>query len=113
MIRLTGHGRLVFASERGPVGLAWTQRGVRRLTIGHKDADEAAAALAARHPELPAVARAPQAVAALRRRLQAVLAGRRDELDDVPVDFGQAAPFSIHARKSATTLAGSGSSGGI
>lgn len=93
-MRLTGHGRHVFASARGPVGLAWTTRGVCRLEFGHADAAATAAALAARCPELPAVARPPAPVAGLVTRLKVALRGGADDLRDVPVDDHDAPPFA-------------------
>ncbi|MBK9777681.1 MAG: hypothetical protein IPP62_15230 [bacterium] len=44
MMRLTGSGRHVFSTAIGPVGLAWTPRGICRLEIGHADADTTDAA---------------------------------------------------------------------
>lgn len=94
MIRLTGHGRHVFATSRGPVGLAWTPRGVARLEFGNPDAAATAAALAARCPGLPDVTRPPAPVAALVARVKAALKGRPDDFRDVPVDDHDAPPFA-------------------
>lgn len=94
MLRLTGHGRHVFATARGPVGLAWTPRGVCRLEFGHPDAASTTAALAARCPDLPAVARPPAPVAALATRVKAALRGADDDFRDVPVDDHDAPPFA-------------------
>jgi O-6-methylguanine DNA methyltransferase len=94
MLRLTGHGRHVFATARGPVGLAWTPRGLRRLEFGHADAATTADALAARCPDLPDVARPPAPVAALAARVRAALRGRADDFRDIPVDDRDAPPFA-------------------
>jgi DNA-3-methyladenine glycosylase II len=99
MMRLTGSGRHVFSTAIGPVGLAWTPRGICRLEIGHADADTTDAALAGRFPGLDAVARPPAPVAAVATRLRAALRGAADAFLDVPVDFGDAPPFAIEVWK--------------
>jgi O-6-methylguanine DNA methyltransferase len=94
MLRLNGHGRHTFATARGPVGLAWTPRGLCRLEFGHADADATADALAARCPDLPDVPRPPAPVAALAARIRAALRGVTDDFLDVPVDDHDAPPFA-------------------
>lgn len=96
MMRLSGHGRHVFSTARGPVGLAWTPRGLVRLEFGHDDGAATANALAARCPDLPDVARPPAPVAALVARLKAVLRGGGGGLRDVPVDDLRDVPVDDH-----------------
>jgi DNA-3-methyladenine glycosylase II len=92
-------GQNVFTTARGPVGLAWTPRGVCRLEIGQPDAAATRAALAARCPDLPYAARPPAPVAALVARVRAALSGRpgaaaRDDFRDVAVDDRDAPAFA-------------------
>lgn len=94
MMRLTGTGQHVFTTALGPVGLAWTPRGVCRLEIGQPDRATTLAALGARCPGLPVVARPPAPVAALTARLRASLRGATDDFADVPFDPGAAPPFA-------------------
>lgn len=93
-MRLPGSGQHVFATARGPVGLAWTPRGICRLEIGQPDAATARKSLAERCPDLPYVARPAAPVAALAARLRAGLAGGDDDYRDIPVDDGDAPEFA-------------------
>jgi len=94
MMRLTGTGHHVFPTPLGPVGLAWTPRGVRRLEIGQPDRASTLAALAAKCPGLPVVSRPPAEVAALAARVRASLGGKADAFADVPLDLDGTPPFA-------------------
>lgn len=94
MLRLTGSGRHVFTTAVGPVGLAWTPRGVCRLEIGAADAAATETALAAKCPGLEAALRPPAPVAAVVKRVRAVVGGAEDDLRDVPVDATGAPAFA-------------------
>ena len=84
----------MFATAVGPVGLAWTRRGVCRLEVGHPDADETSAALKTACPGLPVVRKLPAEVAATRDRIKGLLRGKSDDLRYIPVDLSGCSDFS-------------------
>ncbi|HPF70514.1 MAG TPA: methylated-DNA--[protein]-cysteine S-methyltransferase [Candidatus Krumholzibacteria bacterium] len=86
MLRFQDSGRTVIDTIEGPVGLAWTPRGVARVVLADRDADPGAVA-ASLPPALPAVARPRGTAAETARRLRAQLEGRPDTLLDIPVDL--------------------------
>ena len=94
MFASSGSGLHVFPSFLGPVGLAWTPRGVYRLEIGHPDPAATLAALAARAGDLPVARPLPPVVREVVRRLKAHLGGRNDTLADIAVDLGQQPEFA-------------------
>jgi O-6-methylguanine DNA methyltransferase len=91
MLKFASPGWSVFATRIGPVGLAWTRRGVRRLELGR---DDAGAAIQRKFPDLARAKKLPPAVAQTRDRIQGHLRGRRDDLRDIPVDLTGVAEFS-------------------
>jgi len=94
MLKFPATGRHVFASHLGPVGLAWTRRGVRRLVIGHPDNAAAVADLAAACPDLPPVRGLQPPLDAVRDRIRGHLRGKTDDLRDIPVDLTACSDFS-------------------
>ena len=73
-MKYTSHGRQVFETRRGSVGLTWGPKGVSRLEF-----DPAETAGRGPRPE--------PAVAETLRRVKAHLAGKADPLTDIPVDL--------------------------
>jgi O-6-methylguanine DNA methyltransferase len=94
MLKFTSQGRGVFATAIGPVGLAWTRRGVCRLEVGHSDAAGTMAALEAACPGLAVVRKLPAEIAATRDRIKGLLRGKNDDLRDIPVDLSGCSDFS-------------------
>lgn len=94
MLKFTSEGWTVFATKVGPVGLAWTRRGVCRLVVGYSDAQDAAADLAGACPGLSRMAKLPPEVSATRERVKGLLAGKPDTLRDIPVDLTSVSEFS-------------------
>jgi len=87
MLRFDDEGRTVVSTREGPLGLAWTSRGVVRLVLPEGADGGEDAALAPLPAELPRVARPRGDAGAAVRRLKAHLAGRNDPLTDIPVDL--------------------------
>ncbi len=87
MFKQAGQGLHFFKTQIGPVGLAWTPRGVSRLEIGRATSDETLAALTERAPGLAVARPVPASVRALATRLKAHLGGKSDPLTDIPVDL--------------------------
>ncbi|MEN8007346.1 MAG: methylated-DNA--[protein]-cysteine S-methyltransferase [Candidatus Krumholzibacteriota bacterium] len=81
-------------SPVGPMGLAWTRRGVCRLVMGHRNVDETADELRASCPGLPGVGKLPSPLAETRDRIKGLLRGRPDDLRDIPVDLSDSSEFS-------------------
>jgi len=92
MFRNAGEGLHVFDSRLGPVGVAWTPRGICRLEIGQASS---AATVAAMPPRFVASHPVPAAVKEVVRRLKAQLKGGSDPLIDVPVDLRGSSGFSM------------------
>jgi DNA-3-methyladenine glycosylase II len=91
MLKFTSEGWCEFASPVGPIGLAWTRRGVCRLELGHPDAS----AEIQRHcPSLSRAKKLPPEVAQTRDRLKGLLRGKNDDLRDIPVDLTGSSDFS-------------------
>jgi O-6-methylguanine DNA methyltransferase len=87
MLRFSDEGRTVIQTREGPVGLAWTRRGVVRLVLADTVASGPERVLAALPDALPLVAKPRDTAAVVARRLKVHLAGRNDPLADVPVDL--------------------------
>ncbi len=94
MFRKAGQGLHVFDSFLGPVGLAWTPRGVCRLEIGHPDGAATLEALRQYCPDLAVARPLPAAVRETTRRLKKQLKGGSDGLTDIPVDLRHSSDFS-------------------
>jgi DNA-3-methyladenine glycosylase II len=94
MLKFGSEGWTVFASPMGPVGLAWTRRGVCRLVVGYGGTEEAAAALAEECPDLSRVRKLPPELIATRDRVKSLLSGKKDDLRDIPVDLTSVSEFS-------------------
>ena len=94
MLKFTSRGWSVFNSPVGPVGLAWTPRGVCRLILGLADAPATAAEMKEACPDLAEVKRIPAEVAAARDRVKGLLRGKPDDLRDIPVDLSGSSEFS-------------------
>ena len=87
-------GWTVFATPLGPVGVAWSSRGVGRVVIGPRDETEIIARLQTHDRQAHRQKRLPPALADLPRRIKAHLGGRPDPLRDVPVDLSGRSDFS-------------------
>jgi len=94
MLKFASEGWCVFATLIGPVGLAWTRRGVCRLELGHPGIDKAAAELTKACPGLPTVKKLPPEVAETRDRIKGLLRGKKDDLRDIPIDLAGSSDFS-------------------
>lgn len=91
----TGEGGLqVFDTAIGPIGIAWTARGIDRLQLPEVDRDATLARLMERAPGRALARRLPPALGAIARRLRAHLAGRSDALLDVALDLEGSSPFT-------------------
>jgi len=80
----------VFRTRSGWVGAVVSENGVRRMTLPEATAEEAERGVA---PELDGADRDEAAVAWLRCRVCAYLAGEGSDLTTVPVDIADAPPF--------------------
>ncbi len=97
-----GSGWHLFSTAIGPVGLAWTHKGICRLEIGHvEDADVVALFEKLQDKTDSGFERArpvPAPIKEVARRVKAHLAGRssgkRDSMLDIPVDFLKGSGFS-------------------
>lgn len=89
-----GCGWHLFSSAVGPVGLAWTPKGICRLEFGPSDEERVIADLLAAYPDMQRAKRAPTPVKAVARRVQAHLAGKPDPMLDIPVDLSRESEFS-------------------
>lgn len=92
-------GAHVFETRIGPCGIAWTARGIDLLVLPDEDRERTraltlAAAARAPLPARPLVARPPEPVRAIVRRLKAHLRGRADSFADVPLDLARVRPFA-------------------
>ena len=85
MLRFSDEGRMVIPTREGPVGLAWTRRGVVRIVLPLRAAAAPDSVLAGLPDTLPIVERPRGVAAQVVRRLRAHLAGRNDPLTDVPL----------------------------
>ncbi len=95
MFKAAGQGLYVFESFLGPVGLAWTPRGICRLEIGHPTGEATQSALEQSHPGFATARPVPEAVRDVTRRLKAQLKGGTDALTNIPVDLGHRSEFSL------------------
>lgn len=95
MLRFADSGRTVLATREGPVGMAWTPRGVLRVVLPGQSRNEAAV-LAALPADLDLVRRPRDTAGEVARRLRGQLAGRHDTFADVPVDLSRL-PVSAQA----------------
>jgi O-6-methylguanine DNA methyltransferase len=100
MLRFEDYGRTVTETVEGPVGLAWTPRGVVKVVLPARrgPADAVWAALPA---DLPERRRPRGAAAEAVRRVRDVIAGAGDDLADIPVDLSA---LPILSRRVLTTL---------
>lgn len=101
MLSFLESGLNVFDTAVGPVGVAWTPRGVCRVHLGSKNRQDISKALQEYCPNLPMVSRPGGSAAQVVRRLKRHLAGHPDDLRDIPVDTPGASEF---ARKVWRTL---------
>nr|MEE4267192.1 methylated-DNA--[protein]-cysteine S-methyltransferase [Candidatus Krumholzibacteria bacterium] len=85
----TDAGWTTFDTAVGPMAMAWTTRGVDRLTMGWK---EVPAGFGEGRPQKK---RPTGPVGQVVRRAQAHLKGRPDTFADVPVDWGRMGGFSV------------------
>ena len=90
----TDQGWTVFSTPLGPVGVAWSPRGVGRVVIGPSDAQEIAPQLQDHDPQAVRRKRLPPPLADLPARIKAHLGGRPDPLLDVPVDLAGRSDFA-------------------
>lgn len=93
-LRKIAPGIHVFSWPLGSVAVAWGPRGFQRVSLGGADPERTGADLASRLSGLPRVPNAPPAVAAVERRLRALVKGKADPLTDVPIDLTGIPPFA-------------------
>ena len=89
MLKLSDSGWTTFTTPAGLMAMSWTPRGVNRLVMGLKAAPKEFGA------DLPQIARPRGPVAEIVKRSKGLLAGRKDDLHDVPVDFGEMGGFPV------------------
>jgi DNA-3-methyladenine glycosylase II len=94
MFKSAGEGVHVFGTWLGPVGLAWTPRGVCRLEIGHPSPAATREALAGATAGLKPRRPLPAAVRTLTDRLRRHLKNGGEDFADVPVDMPAASAFA-------------------
>lgn len=88
----------------GPIGLAWTDRGLSRLQLPECDRATTAARMAQRGATA-AAGELPDAIAALLAALDGYAGGRPTAFDDVPLDLGRGRPFDLPVWEAARRLA--------
>ncbi len=93
MLKFDDSGLVVFDTSQGPVGLAWTPKGVNRLILG-LDSETIATHLAPASANLPTVRRPRGDLAILVKRIKSVMNGKVDNFEDVPVSFAGMGDFS-------------------
>ncbi len=86
-------GLHLFDTIQGPCGLAWTDLGIDRVCLPHRDRAAAEARLRGLAPDRDLVSRLPGAVRAASRRMIRHLAGKPDPLQDVAVDLSGTPDF--------------------
>ena len=94
MLKFASEGWTVFATNVGPVGLAWNRRGVCRLVVGYRDNSEACRDITEFCPDLHRARQLPPELAAVRDRVKGLVAGKPDTLRDIPVDLSSVSDFS-------------------
>jgi O-6-methylguanine DNA methyltransferase len=92
--KTAGFGWHLFSSAVGPVGLAWTPKGICRLEFGPPDEERVIADILAVYPDMPQAKPVPAVIKEVSRRVKAHLAGRLDPMLDVPVDLSRGSEFS-------------------
>jgi len=85
-------GFCVFESAIGWCGIAWNGTGIAGVQLPLRDAAATAACMRRRFPQFAQADARPE-VAAVIRRLQAMLAGKHDPMLDVPLDMSDIPPF--------------------
>lgn len=98
MLKFHDSGLFVIETSQGPVGLAWTSKGVNRLILGLQ-AETTAQELARACPNAPKARRVQGDLALLVKRIKAVMRGNVDNFEDVPVDFSGLGGFSLAVLK--------------
>lgn len=88
-------GFILFDTELGPCGLAWSRRGITELQLPEETREETLAGIARRSGAQESLD-APAWVLDAARRVAAVIAGARDDLGDVLVDLSNVPSF--HAK---------------
>jgi methylated-DNA-[protein]-cysteine S-methyltransferase len=86
-------GYCVFDSEIGPCGIAWNSDAIVTCQLPEHDAAATVRRMNRRHPDA-SEAVPPEWVARVIARVQALLAGARDGLEDVPLDLQDVPEFN-------------------
>jgi DNA-3-methyladenine glycosylase II len=94
MLKFASEGWHVFPSPVGPVGLAWSRRGVCRVVFGAMEPEAIAGKLQDACPGLKEVKRPPAVVREVRKRVGGLVRGKPDDLRDIPVDLSGNSEFS-------------------
>ena len=94
MLKFASEGWHVFTSPVGPVGLAWSRRGVCRVVFGDMEPEAIAGELQDACPGLKEVKRPPTVVREVRKRVGDLVRGKPDDLRDIPVDLSGNSEFS-------------------
>ncbi|MCP4291414.1 MAG: methylated-DNA--[protein]-cysteine S-methyltransferase [bacterium] len=98
MLKFDNHGQTVFPTRYGPVALAWTPQGVKRLILG-LDEEKTRLAINKACPDFPLVQRPRGDVAQLIKRIKAHLKGKCEGFLDVPVVYPSKGEFSVTVLK--------------
>ncbi len=98
MLKFHDTGRYVFETSQGAVGLVWTPKGINRLILG-MTAENTAEVLSDDCPNSPTVKRVQGDLALLVKRIKAVMRGKIDNFEDIPVDFSGLGGFSLAVLK--------------
>src|SRR5687768_9931014 len=85
-------GFCLFSTAIGECAVAWTQNKLAGVQLPEGTAAATRARIARAHPGLPE-AQPPAFVAAAITRIRGLLAGARDDLADLPLDFGDLPAF--------------------
>jgi len=80
----------IFETTEGFVAVVASDKGVLRTTLPERSFERA---LEAAHPEIAAAESDPDALRAVRAKIEAYLAGEPVDFDILELDFGAAAPF--------------------
>jgi O-6-methylguanine DNA methyltransferase len=94
MFKQAGSGLHVFETIMGPVGFAWTPKGICQLDIGSPNREATLAALQQRAPGSKTSRPMPQAAKRVAERIKAHCKGQPDLFKDIPVDLRDSSEFS-------------------
>ncbi|MEJ6023235.1 methylated-DNA--[protein]-cysteine S-methyltransferase [Ramlibacter sp. PS4R-6] len=97
-------GYCVFDTAIGACGIAWGEGAIVTCQLPERDREGTARRMLRRHPDVPQ-AEPPEWVARVVARVQALLAGAKDDLADVPLDMQGEPDFNRRVYEVARAIA--------